>query len=257
MADLLKSLIRSKYDVAHPNTSQDSFYSASEITLDAGSTSQQTLEEMIRTARDQINPLAAQTTADATPQPDHQGYDINQYLNDPSNAAILNSTSSRPPIGYHVSLLHQICKTKGLAPEFEVEGLPGKAIFTGKLKVGDLIITLDDTCPSKKEARDRLVEKAIEPVNGIEIPNSVHSTSGGSGLTEEREEDKDQNWIGMLLGMLSPMFHPFPIHRQYPNSSLNPTNRIPHDHSRTPHVQLRLHHTPTRLPLLRLHAQPP
>ncbi len=198
MGDLLNSLILSKHGLANHNNSQDSFHSVQEVLAEANLVSPQTVQNKLQ---EQLEPSNAHKAADTELQNSHQGYDINTYLSDPSNAALLNPKPISTPFskrqtGYYVSLLYQNCQLKGLTPEFEIEGVTDKAIFTGVLKVGDVTITLDEACRSKKEARERLAEKAIEPVKAINIRNSIVSTP----LVED-DEDKSKNWIGMLQGM--------------------------------------------------------
>lgn len=185
MADLLNSLILSKYETAQGNKSQDSFHSVQEVLAEATLKSSQTAQNPLQ---EQVPASAIHKAAETLLQNDHLGHDINTYLSDPSNAALLNKAISKPQTGYYVSQIYQTCQTKGLTPVFEVEG--HNSIFTGTLKVGDVTVTLNDPCRSKKEARERLAEKAIEPVKALSILNSTSAP--------ENDEDKNQNWIGML-----------------------------------------------------------
>ena len=262
MADLLKSLARPSYEIAHHNSSQESFHSAGEMAAEAHPTSHQTLEEMVHEIQKQIGPSNDPKTADSPHQDrSHESYDINAYLSDPANAALLNSAMTKPQTGYYVSLLYQICQTKGLTPLFEIEGVSGSAIFSGVLRVGDITVTLNDACRSKKEARERLAERAIEPVKASQFRIPINPT-----LVAADEADKDQNWIGMVQGMSTtssqpptqtpPSPPPTPNTQPQTKTSFFPT-RIPRHHPPPPHALPPLRLLSPRHPILRLHPHPP
>lgn len=70
---------------------------------------------------------------------------------------------------------------------FEIEG---ETDFGGVLKLRDVNVTNDQRWSSKKEAKERLAEKGLETVKGMEASKKE------AGPPQERKTD----WVGMLLG---------------------------------------------------------
>lgn len=150
-----------------------------------------------------------------------QVYDVDAYLADPANAALLedaapalkkgtdvskkeNSNKPFQPVqsstqtSHYVSLLYQLCQTKNVTPVFDIEGQADQAIFVGTLTLGDKIVKMDHPCRNKKEVRERLAQQGIQIVKGTEarkkeIPTTIPAGSGdGAG--------KEPNYVGMLQG---------------------------------------------------------
>ncbi len=183
MSDIISSLIV-------PKSSQESFYS----------TQSQPSSPLVRPASQAAKlPL----------------YDVDAFLNDPNNKALLSSnanqsqgSSSRtkqaasnisPPqpvqlgvkTSNHIVALYHLCQDRGLVPEFEIDG--DQSGFGGVLKIGEQSVGSERKWKTKKEAKDRLAEKGVEVVRRTEAKGK--SPAGGGGTLE--------NWVGRLLGMHS------------------------------------------------------
>ena len=236
MADLLNSLISSKYETAHHNNSQDSFHSVQEEIPDSNPISQWIDQVSLQ---EQTDPSTTHIPTDFAPQNKHQAYDIDAYLSHTSNIALLNSpTTKRPahsfivpvrttvstaiphnffspttptlntPPGYYLQLLNQGCQIARLTPEFTVWQVPGKVAFAGELKIGsDITVTLPHSCRSKKEAREQLAEKAIKPLRALanrSISNPKPAVQKDAEIEEDGGDgtrDGEPNWIGLLQGI--------------------------------------------------------
>ena len=181
MSDILKSLIA-------PKTSQDSFHST----------------------RSQPSSPLVEPTNQASTLP---FYDIDAFLNETSNQALLSSTtnqnqgssskakraacSSSPPqpvqlgvrTSNHVAALNHLCQARGLVPEFEIDG--DQSGYGGVLRIGEQTVGSEKNWRSKKEAKEWLAEKGVEIVRRIEGKRKVSTEGGGTS----------ENWIGKLLGM--------------------------------------------------------
>ena len=154
--------------------------------------------------------LTASNFAGSSAHNNVQVYDIDAYLANPANAALIESATLTPgnenkplqPVqlgtqtSHYVSALYQACQAKGLTPIFDIEGEANKATFKGVLKVGDVTIAPDEQWRSKKEARERLAERGVELVKGMEVRKRE---APGAGLGNEAV--KEPNWVGMLQGM--------------------------------------------------------
>ena len=151
----------------------------------------------------------------------HTVYDVDAFLNDPANMALLDSatkmkfqpgppktsalsTSERSPIepiqlgttrsSHHVVLLYQLCQERGYTPVFQVEeGAPGSHKFGGRLTVGRETITIDASEASKKDARQLLAEKGCELVRFMDA----------KAKPKNDDASRAENWIGKLTGKLS------------------------------------------------------
>ena len=139
-------------------------------------------------------------------------HDVDTFLNDPQNQALLASKArfvaaagpkppkddeaQRPvPIGHtqssqNIQTLYYLCQQRGIVPEFEIDGDASTADWGGWLKINEHIIGSDERWPSKKATREGLAEKAIEIVKAVKV-NEVPSSSSSS----------QTNWVGKLLGM--------------------------------------------------------
>ena len=147
--------------------------------------------------------------ADPSAQNGIQVYDVDTYLANPANAPLLESATcnirneNKPlqPVqlatqtSHYVSLLYQECQAKGLKPVFDINGEADKAIFKGVLRIGDSTIALDEQCRSKKEARERLAEKGVDLIRGMEMRKREASSA-----SVESAGGKELNWVGMLQG---------------------------------------------------------
>ena len=220
MADLLDSLIPPNSQTLHANSSQDSFHSVEErggALLPPNPNTKPLAEHIDDQPRSQ--PSAAPNLADASAHNGIQVYDVDAYLADPANAALLEPSAinskktmakevkskkeDQPlqPIQlgvqttHYVSQLYQACQVKGLTPTFEIEGEADKAIFRGVLKIRDATIALDEQYRSKREVRERLAEKGVEVVKEMEARKREGSPTGVEG-----EARKEPNWVGMLQG---------------------------------------------------------
>ena len=144
-------------------------------------------------------------------------YDVESYLNDPKNQALLHSASKNSTAGpsakkdnkgpsgqvggtepvqlggpkttHYTGVLNQLCQKKGLNPLFEIDGPNGMQGFGGRLKVGEEVVAqgLETRWQSKKEAREELARMGIERVKQMESHNIA--------------QEKAENWIGRLLGI--------------------------------------------------------
>lgn len=194
MADLLSSLILP----SSPRSSQESFRSVAS----QADTSSSSLAKAQSTS----------TTFSASAAFQQAGlpvYDIDHYLKENANlratssnskslsqrpAQIANGTAEPVHLGtktsYFVAALNTQCQLKGFVPVFEIEGDASNADFGCVLKLRDVEVTSDQRYPSKKEARERLAEKGLEVVKGIE------AKKGESGAAAE----PGKNWVGLLHG---------------------------------------------------------
>ena len=139
-------------------------------------------------------------------------HDVEAYLNNPKNKALMASTSKSPTstmknttypapqpvqIGgpkttYHISALNTLCQVRGLVPQFEIEAQAGGR-FGGCLRVGTETVVSHETFLSKKEAKEALAEKGLDLVKGM--------VAQGKEISSPEEERK--NWVGLLMGVLS------------------------------------------------------
>lgn len=191
MADLVSSLLAS----SSPRSSQDSFRSVASRADPLPSSSLET-------------PSAASTfSMSATfQQAGLDVYDIDQYLSENANLRVTPShgkavsKGSRPaangttePVAlgtktsYFMAALNTQCQFRGFLPVFEIEGATD---FGGVLKLRDVNITSDQRWSSKKEAKERLAEKGLETVMGMEAKQKERGTT----------QDSRKNWVGMLHG---------------------------------------------------------
>lgn len=220
MGDLLHTLVLPNTSTFHPNSSQESFHSAKE----QGGISIPLKSRQNRPAEQSHNQLDSQTSAStnlasASAHDSGQVYDVDAYLADPANVALLQSAASSAqhanykeaessnkeqrlqPVelgtqtSHYVSRLYEECQAKGLTPVFDIEGEADRATFGGVLRIGDATITLADQCGSKKKARERLAEKGVEVIKNMKAGMKEDSPAGVEGGTE-----KEVNWIGMLQG---------------------------------------------------------
>ena len=138
-------------------------------------------------------------------------HDVDTFLNDPQNQALLASKArfvaaagpkppkddeaQRPvPIGHakssqNIQTLYYLCQQRGIIPEFEIDGDASIGDWGGWLKINQHIIGSDERWPSKKATREGLAEKAIEIVKAMKV-NEVRS-----------KPSSQTNWVGKLLGM--------------------------------------------------------
>lgn len=135
-------------------------------------------------------------------------HDVEAYLNDPKNKALMASSSKKqsistttvygtpepvqlggPKTSHHVSMLHHLCQAKCLVPQFEIE-MQADGGFGGSLRIGTETVYSHGGSPSKKEAKEALAEKGVQLVKGM--------VGTGKGTTSSEEEHK--NWIGLLQG---------------------------------------------------------
>ena len=94
----------------------------------------------------------------------------------------------------YVPQLVQVCHAKRIPyPEFHIEGQADTAVFWGSLTVVGQTVTLTDRCRSKKEAKERLAEKALEIVKAAEALPKENRVAALSG-------EEQVNWVGKLLG---------------------------------------------------------
>ena len=207
MADILSSLIL-------PSSSQESFHSAyadQSINMSSSPSSQTEAQPMNNHA------LCAQTGGHL---PIH---DVNAYLNDPANRALLDTkpmknlpgndlskssnSTTQPPNGsdpspmqlgapessLNLSRLYELCQAKGFTPEFTIEEDPNRGqTFTGKLCIGSETIVAQgekDRWNSKKEAKQALALKGLDVVKSLE-----------PRVKRIDEDVRGENWIGKLQG---------------------------------------------------------
>ena len=196
MSDLLNTLIIPE----GANDSQESFHSVS--------------SQPSASAPTQSDPTAQASALQAAGVPT---YDVDSYLADPANAALLASplkpkkSTPRTPdkdlinptepvslgskTSHHVSALTTLCQTRGVQPVFEIEGEPSVPDFGGVLRIGETTIASEERWRSKKEAREALAEKGMEAVRNMEVKKKEPGTAKTPGETK--------NWVGMLLGEYS------------------------------------------------------
>ena len=204
MADLKNSLVLPGSQASYSNSSRESFHSAG---ADAPPSSHPSPE--LPTSKPHNEPSAATNLADASAYNGVQVYDVDAYLADPANAALLsNENAPLQPVqlgtqtSHNVSALYTACQAKGLTPVFDIEGQANKAIFRGVLRVGDATVALDEQWRSKKEARERLAAVGVEIVKGMGARKRV----GSAGGVEQGDRVKEPNWVGMLQGSSSYSF---------------------------------------------------
>lgn len=179
MNDLLSSLIR-------PSNSQESFHSTSSQPPIPSPPTKNLPNDNVHTAALQAVGLPV--------------YDVETYLNDPKNKAIVSakgkekaSSSAPQPVQLsvkthnHMAALNQLCQERSLVPQFEIGGF--QDAFGGTLIVGNETITTENRWGSKKEVKEALAEKGLVAVKAME-GNAKIVASGSS-----------ENWIGKLLGM--------------------------------------------------------
>ncbi len=140
-------------------------------------------------------------------------HDVEAYLNDPKNKALMASTGKKSATGsthvkhsavgesfepqpvqlggaktsHHVSALNHLCQQRGLVPLFEIVAQE-EGGFGGWLRVGNETVVSYEKWFSKKEAKEALAEK------GVEILKSM----GDKGKGPASEED-NKNWVGLLM----------------------------------------------------------
>ena len=207
MTDLLSSLIR-------PSTSEESFHSTHSTHYPPSPVPPH--GEI--TPGDPAHPFVSSQTRVQQPV-----YDVNAYLNEPTNMALLESgkrrkiqpdtskhvvqssmtspdapqlTTSEPvqlgpsKSSYHVSAFHELCQEKGFTPVFDIqEDLNVGQRFKGSLMVAGQTIKLEETQASKKEAKQVLAGKGYLLVQRMEAK-----------FKRKDNDDSAENWIGKLLG---------------------------------------------------------
>lgn len=163
------------------------------------------------------SPPAATDTQKEVPSGDHQAalqadslvvHDVEAYLNDPKNKALIASMSKSsaattttygaplpvqlggPKTAHHIPALHHLCQVRKLVPQFEIETQAGGR-FGGCLRIGTETILSHETFPTKKEAKEALAEKGVELVKDMVDKGKEVGPSS---------EEKRKNWIGLLLG---------------------------------------------------------
>ncbi|MCJ1259717.1 hypothetical protein MMC24_007556 [Lignoscripta atroalba] len=148
-------------------------------------------------------------------------HDVNAYLNDPANRALLDTkpmknlpgndlskssnSTTQPPNGsdpspmqlgapessLNLSRLYELCQAKGFTPEFTIEEDPNRGqTFTGKLCIGSETIVAQgekDRWNSKKEAKQALALKGLDVVKSLE-----------PRVKRIDEDVRGENWIGKL-----------------------------------------------------------
>lgn len=135
-----------------------------------------------------------------------QLHDVETFLNEPSNIALLaTSPSSKerktrlgsgssgaepiqlgaPKTSHNVSVLYLECQQRGLIPEFEFEG--DQNGFSSSVTVSGETFSSDQRWATKKEAKEGLAEKAVPFVKAM-------------ALRERAATGPQENWIGKLLG---------------------------------------------------------
>ena len=135
-------------------------------------------------------------------------YDVDAYLNDPKNQALLASTSKSkkavaaqssssgnepvllggPRTSHHIKTLYDICNPKGLQPEFEFEG--DEQGFSGWVSINGETIGTDERWPNKKAVKEALAERAIPLAKSMPVLAVKPAPAAESKV----------NWIGKLLG---------------------------------------------------------
>lgn len=194
MSDLLSSLIL-------PNRSQESFHSTQSFLNPASAPASPPPETS-------SNSQAAAFQAAGIPI-----VDVETFLNDPKNQAILSvnaknnphqstqgmsnpTNASSVPLGstssHHVVVLYHLCQERGIEPQFDIEG-NGVSGFWGWLKVGNETIARDEKWPSKKAAREGLAETGVKVVASMPVKG------------KEPEDSVQKNWIGILQGTVNPL----------------------------------------------------
>lgn len=134
-------------------------------------------------------------------------HNIDTYLNDPENQALLasrskskkavaaqSSSSGNEPVllgvsrtSHHVKTLYDICNPKGLEPEFAIEG--DYQGFSGWVSINGRTVGTDEKWPNKKAAKEALAERAIPLINSM--PSLVAKPAA--------DAESKVNWIGKLL----------------------------------------------------------
>lgn len=165
------------------------------------------------------SPPAAIDTQKESPSDDHQAtlqadslvvHDVEAYLNDPKNKALMASSSKKPsantttiygapqPVqlggpktSHHVPILNHLCQVRNLVPQFEIE-IQANGGFGGCLRIGTETVYSHEKFASKKEAKEALAEKGVELVNGGMV--------GKEKGKETSSEEERKNWVGLLLG---------------------------------------------------------
>lgn len=123
-------------------------------------------------------------------------HDVEAYLSSSKGQSLMASTTSPQPVqlggaktNHHVTILYQLCQSRGLVPQFEIEAQPNGG-FGGWLQVGNETIFSSEGWLNKKEAKEALAEKGLELVKGM------GDKKNGKGVAAEGEP---KNWIGLLL----------------------------------------------------------
>lgn len=212
MADLLEHLVL-------PNSSEESFHSA----VEQDSSTQLPLTDSLTSAAK----LARDVRANALEAAGLPVYDIDAYLSDPKNAALLASTPAHKntpakalqsgsdpaqPVAlgskssHHVTALNILCQQKGLMPKYEIDGDISNADFGGLLRIGEMTIACDDRWHSKKEVREALAAKGVETFKAMETAKRKEPGTAG----------ENRNWVGLLLGETLFFLHlnPSPVLRR-------------------------------------------
>ena len=150
-------------------------------------------------------------------------FDIDAYLNDPRNQVVLSSpsaASSPPPkkkrltsdgggsssstaastipvqlgapkTSHNTQALNQLCQSKGLVPEFKIDGDQDWG-FGGSLTVGGQTIVGEKRWKNKKEAKEGLAEMGLPMVKEMDkVAREKENKAPG---------EPEKNWVGMLLG---------------------------------------------------------
>ena len=141
--------------------------------------------------------------------------DVEAFLNDPNNQALLSGNAKNSPTStqqamsnpfnrspvqlakssHHVAVLNQLCQERGLVPTYEIDGDQLSGGFWGWLKIGNETIGRDEKWPSKKDAKEALAERGVEMVRNMQAKG------------KEPVNGAQKNWIGMLQGTFT--LHPF------------------------------------------------
>lgn len=135
-------------------------------------------------------------------------HDVDAYLDDPENQALLASSSKSkktvaatqgsssvnepillggPKTSHHVKTLYEICSPKGLQPEFEFEG--DEHGFSGWVSINGETIATDERWPNKKAAKEALAKRAIPLAKSMTVTGAKPAPAAESKV----------NWIGKLL----------------------------------------------------------
>ncbi|MCJ1420798.1 hypothetical protein MMC32_007157, partial [Xylographa parallela] len=202
MSDLLSSLLvpKSSHESFHSATSQP----ATQPSSPPSPTPQHTLPTLHGTAPLHLYDVASFLSAPSTTSLLATAPSTTKTKPSPSTPSTTitptTTTTALPLSGPHsaasVSRFYELCQAKGLTPLFTIaEDVLRPQWFTGSLAVGPATLALDDSQPTKKQARQLLAERGCELVRGMAArvvvvprPDDTASPSGGA-----------ENWVGKLL----------------------------------------------------------